>query len=64
MHRECGDLLYVKKLPPKPEGAVYKSCVRPAIPYEKEIWCMKENKMAERSTVREMREIQPNIEGP
>ena len=61
---ECGELLYGRRFPLKPKGAVYKSCVRPAIPYTSEAWCMKESEMGilrrtERSMVKAMLGVQP-----
>ena len=42
--RECGELLYGRFLL-KLKGAVYNSYVRPAIPHEREAWCLNENAM-------------------
>ena len=55
--RECGKLLYGRRFPLRPKGAVYKSYVRPAILYRSEAWCLKESEMGilrrtERSLVR------------
>ena len=43
--RECGELLHSRRFPLKLKGAVYKSCVRPAIMHGRKVWCLKENKM-------------------
>ena len=43
--RECGELLYGRRFPPKLKGAVHKSYVRPAILYGSEVWCLKESEM-------------------
>ena len=43
--RECGELLYGRRLPLKLKGAVYKSYVRPAILHGNESWCLKESEM-------------------
>ena len=57
--REYGELLYGRRFPTKLKRAVYKSCVRPAILYGSEAWCLKESEMGisqrtERSMVRAM----------
>ena len=41
--RECHDLLCRKKLPLKIIGIVYKSCVRSAMLYGSETWCLGQN---------------------
>ena len=43
--RECGELLYGRRLPLKLKGAVYKSYVSPAILHGSEAWCLKENEI-------------------
>ena len=43
--RECSELLYGRKSPLKMKGTVYRSCVRPAILYGSEAWCLKESEM-------------------
>ena len=43
--KECSELLNDRRYPPKLKGAVYKSYVRPAILYQSEAWCLKENEM-------------------
>ena len=63
MLRECGDLLYERRIPLWLKGAVYKSYVRPAILYGSEAWCLLESEMVilwrmERSTVRAMCGVQ------
>ena len=44
-YRECGELIYGRRFPLRPKGAVYESYVRPAMLYESEAWCLKENAM-------------------
>ena len=39
--RECDELLYGRRFPPKLKGAVYKSHVRPAIWHGSKAWCLK-----------------------
>ena len=39
--RECGELLYGRRLPLKLKGADHKSHVSPAILYGSEAWCLK-----------------------
>ena len=41
--RECGELLLGNRLPLKMNGKVYRCCVRSAILYGSETWCLKEN---------------------
>ena len=41
--RECVQLLYGRSLPLRLQGAVYKSCVMPAIVCGSEAWCLKAN---------------------
>ena len=43
--RECGELLYGTRFPLRLEGAVCRSCVRTAILYGSEAWCLKESEM-------------------
>ena len=55
--RECGELLYGRRFPPKLKVAVYKSYVRPAILHGSEAWWRKESEVGifyrtERSMVR------------
>ena len=57
--RECGKLLLGNRFPLKMKGKVYRCCVRSAILYESETWCLKENGKAilrrtERAVVRAM----------
>ena len=57
--RECGELLLGNRFPLKMKGKVYRYCVRSAILYESETWCLKENVKAilrrtERAMVRVM----------
>ena len=42
---ECGELLHGRRFCLKQKGAVYKSCVRPAILYGSEPWCLNERDM-------------------
>ena len=57
--RESGELLNSKRFLLKLKGMVYRSCVRPAMLYGSETWCLRENEMAilrrtERAMVRVM----------
>ena len=57
--RECGELLHGKRFSLKMKGLVYRSCVRSAMLYGSETWCLSENEMgilrrAERAMVRVM----------
>ena len=57
--RECEELLLGNRFPLKLKGKVYRCCVRSAILYESETWCLKENEKAilrrtERAMVRAM----------
>ena len=61
--RECGELLYGRRLSLDLKGAVYWSYVRPTMLYGSEAWCLKESEMgilqrAERSMVRSMCGVQ------
>ena len=42
--RKCGELLLGNRFPLKMKGKVYRCCVRSAILYGSETWCLKENK--------------------
>ena len=44
--REWGELLNSKRFSLKLKGMVYQSCVRPAMLYGSETWCLRENEMA------------------
>ena len=44
--RECGELLISKRFSLKLKGMVYRSCVRSAMLYGSETWCLRENEMA------------------
>ena len=44
--RECGELLYGRKFSSKMKGRIYQSCVRSAMLYRSETWCLRENEMA------------------
>ena len=44
--RECGELLNSKRFSLKVKGMVYRSCVRVAMLYGSETWCLRENKIA------------------
>ena len=44
--RKCGDLLLGNRFPLRMEGKVYRCCVRSAILYGSETWCLKENEKA------------------
>ena len=57
--RECGELLLGNRFPLRMKGKVYRCCVRSAILYESDTWCLKENEKAifrrmERAMVRAM----------
>ena len=57
--RECGELLLGNKFPLKMKVEVYRCCVRSALLYGSETWCLKENEKAilwrtERAMVRAM----------
>ena len=41
--RECGELLLGNRFPLKMKDKVYRCCVRSAILYGSEVWCLKEN---------------------
>ena len=43
--RECGELLYGRKFPLRLKGAVYMSCIRLAMLYGSEAWCLKESEV-------------------
>ena len=44
--RECGKLLLGNRFPQRMKGKVYRCCVRSAILYGSETWCLKENEKA------------------
>ena len=57
--RECGELLLGRRFSLKMKGMVYRSCVRSAMLYGSETWCLRENEMiisrrTERAAVRSM----------
>ena len=57
--RECGELLRARRFSLRMKGMVYQSCVRSAMLYESETWCLRESEMAilrrtERAMVRSM----------
>ena len=57
--RECGELLLGRRFPLKMKRMVYCSCIRSAMLYERETWCLRENEMIiltriERAMVRSM----------
>ena len=57
--KECRELLNSKRFLLKTKGMVYRSCVRSAMLYGSETWCLRENEMAilrktERAMVRAM----------
>ena len=57
--RECGHLLRGKRFPLNMKGGVYRSCVRSAMLYGSETWCLMKNELAilrrtERAMVRAM----------
>ena len=44
--RECGELLRGRQFSLKMKGRVYRTCVRSAMRYGSETWCLRENEMA------------------
>ena len=56
--RECGELLRGRRFSLRMKGVVYRTCVRSAMLYESETWCLRESEMAilrsERAMVRSM----------
>ncbi len=57
--RECGELLHGKRFSLKTKGRVYRSCVRSAMLYGSETWCLRGSEMSilrrtERAMVRAM----------
>ena len=52
--RKCGELLLGNRFPLKMKGKVYRCCVRSAILYGSETWCLKENEKAILRTERAM----------
>ena len=57
--KECGELLNSKRFSLQMKGMIYRSCVRSAMLYGSETWCLRENEMAilrrtERAMVRAM----------
>ena len=44
--RKCGELLLGNRFPLRMEGKVYRCCVRSAILYGSEAWCLKKNEKA------------------
>ena len=44
--RECAELLLGNRFPLKMKGKVYRCCVRSAILFRSEAWCLKENEEA------------------
>ena len=44
--KECGELLHSKRFLLKTKGMVYRSCVRSAMLYGSDTWCLRENEMA------------------
>ena len=60
--RECGELLRGRKFFLRMKGMVYRSCIRVAVLYGSETWCLRENEMTilrrtERAMVRSMCKI-------
>ena len=52
--KKCGELLNLKRLSLKMKGMVYRSCVRSAVLYGSETWCLREDEMAILRTERAM----------
>ena len=44
--RECSEILKARRFSLKMKGKVYKSCVRSAMLYGSEAWCLREKEMA------------------
>ena len=44
--RDCGELLQGRQFSLKMKGRVYRTCVRSALLYGSEMWCLRENEMA------------------
>ena len=44
--RKCGELLLGNRFPVRMKGKVYCCCIRSAILYGSEPWCLKENQQA------------------
>ena len=44
--KECGELLNSKRFSLHMKGIIYRSCVRSAMLYGSETWCLRENEMA------------------
>ena len=44
--RECGELLYGRKFLLKMKGRINQSCIRSAMLYGSETWCLRKNEMA------------------
>ena len=44
--RECRELLCGRRFSLRMKGMVYRSCVRSALFYGSETWCLRENEMA------------------
>jgi len=61
--RECSELLKGKMFSLKIKGKVYKSCVRFAMMYGNETWCLREKEMVilrtERAMIRRMCSVKP-----
>ena len=56
--RECRELLNSKKFLLKLKGMVYRRCVRSAMLYGSETWCLRQNEMRIlRRTARAMRRV-------
>ena len=58
-YRECGKLLRGRRFSLRMKGMVYRSCIRSAVLYGSETWCLKESEMpilrrTERAMVRSM----------
>ena len=44
--RECGELLRGRRFSLRMKGTVYRSCIRSALLYGSETWCLRESDMA------------------
>ena len=46
--KECGELLNSKRFSLHMKGMIYQSCVRSAMLYGSETWCLRENEMVKK----------------
>ena len=60
--KECGELFYGRKFSSKIKGKICRNCLRSAVLYGSETWCLRENEMAilrrtEKAMMRAMRGV-------